>query len=72
MRDFLGKDSYVFDNVADAAGRWFTGRLRCHECEAPRAPDGNGVYEKIPALTVGSQRKDMSECVVCVGCSRWL
>ena len=26
---------YVFDNVADATGRWFTGRLRCHECAAP-------------------------------------
>ena len=22
----------VFDDVADAAGRWFTGRLRCYEC----------------------------------------
>ena len=25
---------YVFDDVADAAGRWFTGRMRCHECTA--------------------------------------
>ena len=25
---------YVFDDEADAAGRWFTGRMRCHECTA--------------------------------------
>ena len=28
---------FVFDDVSDAAGRWPTGRLRCHACEVAHA-----------------------------------
>ena len=60
---------YVFDDVADAAGRWFTG-VACAATNARTwARDGKGAYESVFGLTFSLLGAwwDISECVVCAG-----
>ena len=60
---------YVFDDVADAAGRWFTG-VACAATNARTwARDGKGAYESVFGLTFSLLGAwwDFSECVVCAG-----